>query len=101
MNYEFLVTLVFTLIVIMMVGAGVLLFPITRRLGHFLERRLESEALSGDESRQLRAAVDALSRQLVALQDRQDFTDRLLSGDRGELPPHRLEDRSTGSREAE
>jgi hypothetical protein len=78
-NYEFLVTLVFTLIVIMMVGAGVLLFPITRRL----------------------AAVDALSRQLVALQDRQDFTDRLLSGDRGELPPHRLEDRSTGSREAE
>ena len=83
MDYEFIISLVFSLLVIIIVGGGILLFPITRRLGRLLERKLETEALPGDELRHLRGAVRSLSEQLEALQERQDFTDRLLSsGDR-------------------
>ena len=37
MDYEFIFSLVFSLLVIMIVGGGILLFPITRRLGLLLE----------------------------------------------------------------
>jgi hypothetical protein len=52
-DIEFIVSLVFSLLVIIIVGGSILLFPITRRLGLLLERRLETEALPGDELRQL------------------------------------------------
>lgn len=83
MDYEFIFSLVFSLLVIIIVGGGILLFPITRRLGRLLERRLEVEALPGDELRHLRESMRTLSKQLETLQERQDFTDRLLSSGGG------------------
>jgi len=98
MDYEFILSLVFSLLVIIIVGGGILLFPITRRLGLLLERRLETEALPGDELQQLRGAVRSLSEQIETLQERQDFTDRLLSSGSGlgQDPPNRPSDPTQG-----
>jgi hypothetical protein len=90
-DIEFIVSLVFSLLVIIIVGGSILLFPITRRLGLLLERRLETEALPGDELRQLKAAVRSLTDQVQSLQDRQDFTEKLLAPGSGEAPRPRQE----------
>jgi hypothetical protein len=85
-DVEFIVSLVFSLLVIIVVGGGILLFPITRRLGLLLERRLEAEALPGDELQQLKAAVRSLDQQVQNLQERQDFTEKLLAPGSSEAP---------------
>lgn len=83
MDIEFIVSLVFSLLVISIVGGGILLFPIMRRLGALLERRLEAEALPGQELRQLKAAVRSLTEQVRSLQERQDFAEKLLAPESG------------------
>lgn len=96
MDVEFIVSLVFSLLVIVIVGGGILLFPIMRRLGRLLERRLEAEALPGDELRRLRAAVRSLTAQVHSLQERQDFTEKLLAPGSGRGSPPRQESPGDG-----
>lgn len=73
--------MVFSLLVLMMIGGCILLFPLTRRLGAYLEQRLEQGKGATDqgEIRQLRAAVGALQSEVERLAERQEFTDSLLS----------------------
>lgn len=82
--------MVFTLLVILMIGGFILLFPVSRRLGKVLERWLEEKRPAGKEPEvaQLRAAVQALEREVRSLSERQDFVESLrLGDDRPTLPP--------------
>jgi cell division protein FtsB len=82
--------MVFTLLVILMIGGFILLFPVSRRLGKVLERWLEEKRPGGKEPEiaQLRAAVQALEREVRSLSERQDFVESLsLGDDRPALPP--------------
>ena len=79
-----LVGMVFTLILLILTGGFILLFPIARRLGRVLENRLEKRHTEPDELARLRETVQTLDADVRALAERQDFIDRLL---RAESPP--------------
>jgi hypothetical protein len=74
--------MLFTLILVAMIGGFILLLPITRRLGAILEQRLSADAAAGlpaERVRRLESAVQALTDELERLAERQEFTEALLS----------------------
>lgn len=74
--------MLFTLVLAAMVGGFILLFPVTRRLGAFLEQRLRGrlgEEAPAAEVRRLESAVRSLQQEFDRLSERQAFTESLLS----------------------
>jgi hypothetical protein len=86
MEVEALIGMLFSLIVIAMVGGVVLLVPISRRLGGVLELWLEERGKANEigprEFGRIREEVAALRDEMEALANRQDFVEKLL-----EKPP--------------
>lgn len=82
--------MLFSLLVVLVIGAMILLFPLSKRLGQLLEMRLEQQR-SGDavpkqELEELRRIVESLQSEMSLLSERQQFMERLLeSGDRPRL----------------
>ena len=72
-----------TLVVMVTVAGVILLRPVTRHLGKLLEAKAEERrALSGrapEDWDRLFSALDGALERLQALEDRQDFTEKLLS----------------------
>ena len=77
--------MVFTVVVLLLIGGFILLLPLTRRLGAFLEHRMlaEDRAKQSADVEALAKAVDALRDEVERLSDRQDFTEKLLERPRG------------------
>jgi hypothetical protein len=79
--------MIFSLLLALIVGGFVLMYPLTKRLGKLIELRLEERKLEPrgmlevEEVERLRGAVEALQHEVAALAERQDFAERLL--DRG------------------
>ncbi len=80
MDPELIPLMIFTIIVIGMVGGFVLLLPITRTLGRYLESRMAQKASLDSPERMeiLLRAVESLRDDVARLAERQDFTERLL-----------------------
>ncbi|MDP2958731.1 MAG: hypothetical protein Q8N53_20065 [Longimicrobiales bacterium] len=80
MDPEMIAVMVFFLVALAMTGGFILLFPITRRLGQFLEYRMSSKGRIEDQERMdlLLKAVGSLRDDVARLAERQDFTERLL-----------------------
>ena len=78
--------MIFSIVVIVLVGGFTLLFPLTRQLGKVLEKYLEdgTDGTNAEEVAALRRAVQALTGDVERLSERQDFTERLLEGPRPE-----------------
>ena len=80
--------MIFTIVVLGMVGGFIVLLPITRRLGKFLEYRMSDQSglQQSEQNAALLRAVEALRDDVARLAERQDFTERLLEKprDRGE-----------------
>ena len=71
--------MIFALILVALVGGGILLYPLSRRLGQLLESRIENELQpSESELRELRELVASLAGQVERLSDRQAFTEQVL-----------------------
>lgn len=73
--------MIFTLLLTGMIGGFLLLIPVSRRLGAFLEQRLE-QGKAGPANREvaeLRAAIAALQGEVERIAERQEFTDALLA----------------------
>lgn len=90
MDPEVIAGMLFTLIILAMIGGFILLLPITRRLGAILEQRLNSRAttdIAPAEARQLEATIQALRADLEQLSERQAFTEALLSERQPRLLP--------------
>jgi hypothetical protein len=85
--------MVFSLLVVLIIGGFILVYPLTKRLGRLLELRLEERQSGGERSlaegevERLREAVEALQVEVAALADRQQFTERLLESGRGPARP--------------
>ena len=80
MDWEGLVALVVPSLFIITVGGVLVLRPIATRLGSLLDAM--ARARSGapmDETRRLRETVEVLNDRLSLLEERQDFTERLIS----------------------
>jgi hypothetical protein len=83
MAFAFLMTVTLALTI----GGVILLRPLMRNLGNFLEAKAEerkgiSDGTAEDWERLL-SGLDSLDKRLQAIEDRQDFTEKLLSGPRG------------------
>ena len=85
--------MIFTLIFTILIGGFILLFPVTRRLGLFLESKLQDKKSDTQdqlaETQQLRELLRSLEAQVKLLNERQEFTEQLLSkrGQETRLPP--------------
>ena len=85
-----LASMIFSLLVLGLIGGFILLYPLTRRLAEVLEKRYLGDGTGGanaDQVAALRRAVKALRGEVERLGERQDFTERLL-----ERPRSRDED---------
>lgn len=80
MDPVILAGMVFSLLVLLMVGGFILMFPLTRRLARLLEDRLteKNRAVDSEQIADLRATIDALESKVQTLADRQEFVDSLL-----------------------
>lgn len=80
MNLEALAGMIFTIVVLAMVGGFILVLPITRRLGAFLEYRMSerTRALENEERERFLRAVESLRDDVARLAERQDWMERLL-----------------------
>jgi hypothetical protein len=76
--------MIFTLVLALMVGGFVLLFPLSRQLGRYLESKLDknpklTSGLTPADVESLRATLKALQSDVERVADRQDFMEQLLS----------------------
>ena len=95
-EYEFFAILAFSFSTLMLIAAVILLFPVTRRLGHFMEewiRLRRDSALDQGEladvrthMRDVRQLLETIDSRLDLLGERQDFVESLIeSGERKRL----------------
>lgn len=72
--------MIFSVVVLAMVGSFILMYPVVRRLSDGLEKRLSQggEGASAEQLALLAQAVDSLRDEVERLSQRQDFTERLL-----------------------
>lgn len=70
-------------------GAVILLRPISKRLGTYLEALAEEKRKGGvpmTEDPRVISALEGIERRMARLEERQAFTDALLSGRKPEFP---------------
>jgi hypothetical protein len=86
MNSSDIAPMVVAIFLIVTVGAVVLLRPITKRLGAYLEvlaeerrRSLTQSPPDKADTARLTSALDSLENRLALLEEHQDFTNRLLA----------------------
>lgn len=86
-------SMIFTIAVIMLIGGFITLFPVTRRLGAFLESKLRDKepVTEPTDFARLLDAIQGLESEVRRLNERQEFTERLLAGraplSRPSIPP--------------
>ncbi|MHB1191846.1 MAG: hypothetical protein ACYC6F_02270 [Longimicrobiales bacterium] len=80
MDPEMIAGMIFVIILMAMIGGFIVLLPISRRLGQFLEYRMSSKGRIDDPEKMevLLRAVESLRDDVAQLAERQDFTERLL-----------------------
>ena len=76
--------MIFTLVLALMVGGFILLFPLSRQLGRYLESKLDknpklTSGLSPADLESLRATLTSVQSDVQRIADRQDFMEQLLS----------------------
>jgi hypothetical protein len=81
--------MIFTLILVMLLGGFILLFPLSRRLGDLLESKVsdsKSRGLPEEELRRLWDVIHGLEGEVRRLSERQQFTERMLERPRAAIP---------------
>lgn len=75
--------MVFTLVLAMVIGGFVLLYPLSKRLGVLLEEKVRQQkggtSISQHDVQALREKVDALEAEIRVSVERQQFVEQLLS----------------------
>ena len=81
MEWEFIAPMIMTIVLFLTVGGVMVLRPIAKRVGDLIELyvRDRQDGLQGgmDHTRDL---LETMNARLQLLEDRQDFTERLLTG---------------------
>lgn len=81
MEWEFIAPMIMTIVLFLTIGGVMVLRPIAKRVGDLIEIyvRDRSEGLQGD-LHHTRDLLETMNARLQLLEDRQDFTERLLTG---------------------
>ena len=93
MEWEFIAPLIMSVVLILTVGVVLILRPIARHLGSLLEA-MTREKLDGGRAQELshvRELMETMNQRLQLMEERQEFTDRLL--ERGRDPARSMHDR--------
>ncbi len=91
-------SMIFTFVMVLLIGGFILLFPITRRLGEAVEVwLLEHKKGGGSRSdlQALRGRLEELADRIEQIEDRQAFTEQLVEGRDPPALPH-ASDRAGG-----
>ena len=85
MDWEVIAPMIVGIVLILTVGGVAVLRPIAKRLGVLLEAVVQQKAaLPAEEIRHLRDTVETMSQRMALMEERQDFTERLIGrGDSG------------------
>ncbi|MGE0158046.1 MAG: hypothetical protein AB7T31_01470 [Gemmatimonadales bacterium] len=96
MEWEIVAPMVMFVVLILTVGGVLILRPISKRIGDLLELYArDRQAGLQSEVVQMRELMETVNARMQLLEERQDFTERLLSAEkpetasRRELPPTR------------
>ena len=88
MEWEFIAPMIISTVFILTVGGVILLRPAMKRLGALLDvLALQKTRAPDDENRRLRDTVETMNERLTLMEERLDFTERLI-GRGGPPPPH-------------
>lgn len=93
MEWEFIAPLIMSVVLILTVGGVLILRPIARHLGALLEA-MTRERLDGARNQELfhlRELMETMSQRLQLMEERQEFTDRLLERGSTSGPSDRVE----------
>lgn len=87
MDWEALAAMVVPTVFILTTGAVIILRPITKRLTDLIElySRDRQAGVQGD-MQQIRDLLETMNARLQLIEERQDFTDRLLTGEKEKRP---------------
>jgi hypothetical protein len=81
-DYDLLIISIFALLFFIIVGGTILLFPLSRKLGHLIEARTrdrtDTPVIDDAGLRRIVARLDAMEEQMGTLAERQEFLDGLL-----------------------
>lgn len=96
-DWAMVAPMIVTIVLFLTVGGVLVLRPIAKRVGDLLEmyQRDRQAGLEGDVH-QIRDLLESMNARLQLIEERQDFTERLL----GEGRPERLEKTDASSRRA-
>ena len=76
--------MVFTLVMVVLLGSFVLLYPLSRQLANLVRRRLQDpgfgNTITREDAEKLAQAIQQLATGMEALNERQDFLEQLLEG---------------------
>jgi hypothetical protein len=79
-----------TVVVVLTIGGIILLRPISKHLGQYLEANANERKALGQRAPEdwdrLFATLEGLATRMDTLEERQDFTERLLSTPRNDVP---------------
>ena len=97
MDWEMIAPMIASVVFFLTAGGVLVLRPISKRLGALLEvMAREKASLPTEEIRLLRETLETVNQRMALLEERQDFTERLLG--RGE--PEKISAVSKGGTEA-
>lgn len=75
--------MIVAVVLTLVIGGVILLKPIANRLGFLLEAMAkEKESALGNDVGHMRDLLETMNARLQLMEERQDFTERLLSGER-------------------
>jgi hypothetical protein len=88
MDWEIVAPLIFSIILTLTIGGVILLKPLTSRLVELIEvmTREKGEGRLGRDVEHVRDLVETMNSRLALLEERQDFTDKLLTSRTEDLP---------------
>jgi hypothetical protein len=78
-DYDLLIISIFALLFFIIVGGTILLFPLSRKLGHLIEARTrdrtDTPVIDDAGLRRIVARLDAMEEQIVTLTERQEVAE--------------------------
>lgn len=88
MEWEFVAPLILGVVFVLTVGGVLILRPISKHLGTLLEAmtREKLDGGKGHELAHIRELMETMNQRLQLMEERQEFTDRLLERGRSSVP---------------
>lgn len=81
MEWEFIAPMIVSVVLILTIGGVALLRPVAKRLGALLDVMvMEKTRVSQADNGRLLETIETLNDRLSLVEERQDFTERLISG---------------------